>query len=1188
MKKEKAKNRTKEQTNIKFRRIKSISLVIFLVLLFVCTNIASIFFKQEVTETTSVAAIDINYLAENELKTLNDYNLNRMVGIEGSEAGGYYFTFPEEKFKEILNRTLFEKDVSYGNLGTNNIDALVDFIKAELFTTLPNISKDPENIRTDGNKIQGAVKFKRRSFNKEIGDYEQEVLEDDTIEADTSTHTIVIDAGHGSDEDGQVTNNYSDIATSEEELNNGKAKYLEGNSGTDSEGNEYKEWELNQKVVDLVIQKLSNYPSINIIQTGKDLPDYQRLQLAKDAGAEAYISVHFNESDDNRGTEVLISPSVDKESESIEGEVTTEEEILGDNSTSEEFGSVLLEAVSSQMHMGKATNVVVQNNKETKSVLKPAGECGFPNIYIYGNCMETDVLDELMKDNEQGLDDYAQGIVNGILEYFEAQDNVSETSGINASETEKYLVYTSPENFDNMINNSDANVLNYFTLDDDKNMIIANWAHSSTEGTTFSKSSANEYITKIQQYAMPYQYPLAFLLDTGAEAFSRQLANLSLNSDIIMTVFDNVTVTVDKVITTNITESRYRYWYEYHINSVDSNNNPGGETFGEVTSVSDEPIPVSTAREESRASLQLTSADAWCVQYEKFFTSERTDSGFVRVGDIERTEGEWASAGSAIITREEVVGENTRRVHYQQLQQRPVVEVENQTRTVTYVFKENPNRESILNGNVNKFVNLIRKYRGTALTNIESDNGQGLIELLASKESTSNMVELTQWLLQEASKKIYFGLVKYDFSEFDPANFTSVSTTTGISSSNLLLDYLKAWENGTLWDYEKGNISYSSYVARYITEDKTQYVCFTDGDGRLNFGYGMCHYYSGHFNHVELYASLGVDITQYNEVGMTLDAEIVDKAKLKFIEGVRQSVNSKLTAAGIQLEDYQVNSLIALAYQWGDHIIDDFIPAYQQYGNTEELRQNFVNSNDPSDVPFLNGNGSSGSQYEVQRGNANWTLFHEGRYILPGGSELNPSDYTTSGDVGQLVEQNQNGIYGTYTASSGKTFIEYRQCSGPWGTPPWAGVPYWDGTISSSGCGPTSAAIALTGYGVSVTPEDTANAISNRYGSSTQTDPNSLTWVVNNFGVSAHTDGWGNVTSDKIANNLRQGRPVLISVGTSPDTRFTSGGHLMALIDIDSNNNVYVSNPSTTDHGWIPLSTVIQYCSYKWAVYFDE
>lgn len=1107
MKKEKAKNRTKEQTNIKFRRIKSISLVIFLVLLFVCTNIASIFFKQEVTETTSVAAIDINYLAENELKTLNDYNLNRMVGIEGSEAGGYYFTFPEEKFKEILNRTLFEKDVSYGNLGTNNIDALVDFIKAELFTTLPNISKDPENIRTDGNKIQGAVKFKRRSFNKEIGDYEQEVLEDDTIEADTSTHTIVIDAGHGSDEDGQVTNNYSDIATSEEELNNGKAKYLEGNSGTDSEGNEYKEWELNQKVVDLVIQKLSNYPSINIIQTGKDLPDYQRLQLAKDAGAEAYISVHFNESDDNRGTEVLISPSVDKESESIEGEVTTEEEILGDNSTSEEFGSVLLEAVSSQMHMGKATNVVVQNNKETKSVLKPAGECGFPNIYIYGNCMETDVLDELMKDNEQGLDDYAQGIVNGILEYFEAQDNVSETSGINASETEKYLVYTSPENFDNMINNSDANVLNYFTLDDDKNMIIANWAHSSTEGTTFSKSSANEYITKIQQYAMPYQYPLAFLLDTGAEAFSRQLANLSLNSDIIMTVFDNVTVTVDKVITTNITESRYRYWYEYHINSVDSNNNPGGETFGEVTSVSDEPIPVSTAREESRASLQLTSADAWCVQYEKFFTSERTDSGFVRVGDIERTEGEWASAGSAIITREEVVGENTRRVHYQQLQQRPVVEVENQTRTVTYVFKENPNRESILNGNVNKFVNLIRKYRGTALTNIESDNGQGLIELLASKESTSNMVELTQWLLQEASKKIYFGLVKYDFSEFDPDNFSNISGNSG--GLSIFQEYLHSWENDALWKYVNGEISYSSYVAKFVTEDKSQYISFTDGAGRVNFSYGIYYYNqnSGSYNNEALFENAGVsDLSQYAYIGAKIDVEIVDQVESQYIQNSLNYIKETTEAAGITLNEHEIQGLLPLCYQWGNNIItESFIDAYKQYGNTEELRQNFEHH---GDYPFLSGDTTSGSEYEVRRGNANWKLFHEGIYTTSDGQILDPNNYSSiTAGTGKIIDEavalhkylRENGYY-------------YAM----------AGISVPNNTVGGS--------IDCSSY---------------------------VTWVLINCGVSGFTDGMYQWTSGTFTSNPQGWQEVSVSEA-QPGDIITYDGHVEIIAAVDSSDRFIV------------------------------
>ena len=1173
----------KEKRKIRFKKILYILISSLLMCLFIITNAVTSFCSTS-TKTTVIGAIDNDYLAEEEVDGgfLSDYNLTKMAKIEGSEEEGYYFTFNEEAVKEILDITLFDQDVRYRDWGTTDIDALMQFIETEIFTGLPNISKDPENIKTDGDKIQGAVKFERQTFNKAIGDYAQEVVEDNSTNADTSEHTIVIDAGHGNPDDGQVTNNYDDIATSQEELNSGKAKYMEGNSGEDSEGNEYQEWELNQKVVDLVIQKLSNYPSIKIVQTGKDMPDYQRLQTAIDAGTEAYISVHFNDKNSTRGTEVWASSTYYTEN--------GEEVQLGDNSESIEFGTTLMNSISGQMNMGLSTSKVREYYKEIKSTLKTSEECGIPNVYVFGNSMATDVLDELMKDDEQGLDDYAQGIVNGILEYFDSADNVSETGEVNANINKRYLTYTSPENFDNMINNGDADVLEHFTLDDDMKMIFATWSYTDAGGTVFTKSSANEYTTKIEPYIMPYQYPLAFLQDTGAEEFSKELAKLSLNSDLVMTVFDNVNVDVDKVITTVTDQQKtsYRTTEETTLEDGSPDVTTTERYDGDITSNTQEPKVATAARETSSAVLELTYADAWCVEYEKYYVNEKNDPAFTRVGEIQRDETNWIVQSDLSKETTETRDDGTIVKHFEATSNRTVTEVENQHKTVTYKFKENPNREPVLSGNTNKFVNLLREHTSTALTNIESDDGQGLIDLLASRAATANMVELTKWLLQETSKAIYFGLVKYDFSEFDPANFTSVSTTTGVSSSNLLLDYLKAWENGTLWDYEKGNISYSSYVARYITEDKTQYVCFTDGDGRLNFGYGMCHYYSGHFNHVELYASLGVDITQYNEVGMTLDVEIVDKAKLKFIEGVRQSVNSKLTAAGIQLEDYQVNSLIALAYQWGDHIIDDFIPAYQQYGNTEELRQNFVNSNDPSDVPFLNGNGSSGSQYEVQRGNANWTLFHEGRYILPDGSELNPSDYTTSGDVGQLVEQNQNGIYGTYTASSGKTFIEYRQCAGPWGTPPWASVPYWDGTISSSGCGPTSAAIALTGYGVSVTPEDTANAISNRYGSSTQTDPNSLTWVVNNFGVSAHTDGWGNVTSDKIANNLRQGRPVLISVGTSPDTKFTSGGHLMALIDIDSNNNVYVSNPSTTDHGWIPLSTVIQYCSYKWAVYFDE
>lgn len=805
-KKRKEKTAHKEKNLNRFNKIKSISLAIFLIFLFILTNVVYTFFKPQKVETSTVAAIDTNYLAGNGAKSLNDYKLNKMITIEGSEQDGYYFNFPEEEFKEILDKTLFYEDVSYADFGTNNIDALMEFIKAEIFTSLPNISKDPENIRTDGDKLQGAVKFKRKSFNKGIGEYEQEVANDEITNADTSQHTIVIDAGHGSTDGGQVTDNYSDIASSEQELNDGKAKYLEGNTGEDSEGNEYNEWELNQKVVDLVIQKLSQYPSINIIQTGKDQPDYKRMQLAVDSGAEAYISVHFNEKSANRGTEVWISPT---EYEDSNGETVQ----LGDNSESEELGTILLNSISGQMNMGKTSDGVIEYYNQTKSVLKTSEEAGIPNVYVFGNNMATDVLDELMSDNEQGIDDYAQGVVNGILEYFDAKDNVEQNDSVNETEIERYLIYTSPENFDNMINNGDENVLNYFTLDDDMNMIVATWTYSDQEGVTFSRSSANEYITKIQQYVMPYQYPLAFFLDTGNESFARELANLSANSDIIMTVFDNVTVTADKTITTTITEQRTRYWFEESYTEESGKQGTlriGGQSWGETTSSASEPVPrIESIREESTSSLQLTYADAWCVEYEKYFVTERSDTGFVPVGDIERTEGDWV-AGEERIRNTEKIDDETQRDNYEQLYERTITEVENQTRVVRYIFKENPNREPVLDGNVNKFVDLTRKYSGTALSNLESDYGQGLIDILTEREATSNMVELTQWLLQEASKKIYFGLVKYDFSVFDPDNFTNISTGTG--SSSMLLDYLKSWENDTIFLYQQGK---SSYTSRY-------------------------------------------------------------------------------------------------------------------------------------------------------------------------------------------------------------------------------------------------------------------------------------------------------------------------------------------------------------------------------------
>ena len=1090
------------EKNKKKNKINKIAYVIMfsiLVFFIIVTNFIVTFFSTS-TKTTIIGAIDEDYLADGEVDGgfLSDYNLTKMVKIEGSEEEGYYFTFPEEDVKEILDITLFEEDVRYRDWGLTNIDTLMEFIETEIFTGLPNISKDPENTKTEGDKIQGAVKFKRQSFNKEIGDYYEEVEDDEITEADTSQHIIVIDAGHGNPDGGQVSNNYDDIATSEEELNNGKVKYTKGNSGEDSEGNEYQEWELNQKVVDLIIEKLSSDQTMKVIQTGKDMPDYQRLQKAIDVGAEAYISVHFNASNTSRGTEIWASASEYTEN----GEKVQ----LGDNSESIELGNILMDSISGQMKMGVTTSKVREYYKEIKSTLKTSEECGIPNVYVFGNNMSEDVLDELMKDDEKGLDDYAQGIVNGLYEYFDTIANVGEEGEVNASINDRYLTYTSPENFDKMINEGNKEVLEHFTLDEDMKMIVATWTYSEGQGAIFKKAAANEYTTKIKSYIMPYQYPQAFLQDTGAEEFSRKLARLSLDSDLIMTVFDNVTVNSDKVITTVTTESTPHNWTTELSGEEGSGAQIIEDNYGTTTSTSAEPDVVTTTTETSSVTLELTHADAWCVEYEKYYKDEYKGSNFLPVGEPQITES--PTSFSETISSTETTDTGSTLTHYEYIMYKTITKVENQHRTVTYKFIENPNREPVLSGNTSKFVTLLREYTSTALTNIESDRGQGLIDLLASRAATANMVELTKWLLQETSKAIYFGLVKYEFDEFDPANFTSVSNSSS-GGLTIFQEFLHSWENDVIWKYTKGEISYSSYVAKYITEDKSQYISFTDGGGRINFSYGIYYYNqnSGNYNNVELFKNAGVsDLSQYAYIGAKLDVEIVDEVERQYIQNSLNYIKETTEAAGISLNEHEIQGLLPLCYQWGNNIItESFIDAYKQYGNTEELRQNFEHH---GDYPFLSGDTTSGYEQEVRRGNANWKLFHEGIYTTSDGQILDPNNYsTTTAGTGKIIDE---------AVALHKYLRENKYYYA------MAGITVPNNTVGGS--------IDCSSY---------------------------VTWVLINCGVSGFTEGMYQWTSSTFTSNPQGWQEVSVSEA-QPGDIITYDGHVEIIAAVDSSDRFIV------------------------------
>ncbi len=88
-------------------------------------------------------------------------------------------------------------------------------------------------------------------------------------------------------------------------------------------------------------------------------------------------------------------------------------------------------------------------------------------------------------------------------------------------------------------------------------------------------------------------------------------------------------------------------------------------------------------------------------------------------------------------------------------------------------------------------------------------------------------------------------------------------------------------------------------------------------------------------------------------------------------------------------------------------------------------------------------------------------------------------DSDDSDDVEKAVEitEEGDGYHKKYVSSAGITYTCYKQYEGSYST-----QPYWDGTIASDGCGPTSVAILTSGLRDStITPADTAADMKAKY-----------------------------------------------------------------------------------------------------------
>ena len=153
----------------------------------------------------------------------------------------------------------------------------------------------------------------------------------------------------------------------------------------------------------------------------------------------------------------------------------------------------------------------------------------------------------------------------------------------------------------------------------------------------------------------------------------------------------------------------------------------------------------------------------------------------------------------------------------------------------------------------------------------------------------------------------------------------------------------------------------------------------------------------------------------------------------------------------------------------------------------------------------------------------------------------------------------------------GHTFINYYQYN--------YNNPYSEGTIRTSGCGPTSAAMALAYItGKNITPVETAE-----FGNGTYTCSDGTYWsyfeaVSSKYGVKCTQQS---VSSDNIKNGFKNGKPVIISMGPG---HFTSAGHFIVLRGIDSKGKVIVADPNSEERSnqtW-DMSTIVSEGKQIW------
>lgn len=589
-----------------------------------------------------------------------------------------------------------------------------------------------------------------------------------------------------------------------------------------------------EKVQELIEEK---YENIKVIQTGttadnKDLDNKYRVQLAKDANPDLCIQIHFNAGGGD-GVEALY-----KEGDGV----------------SRQLAEIISKTMADSMGIrDRGAGTDIEKHGESLGIIASFADTGFPSVVTEGGFLDNADEANLLKGD--GLDKYAEGIVNGIVQYLEADHSgytaikTGDSTVTKSVESKIYnMKYIKLEDLKAMEGSGKtaddvAEAIKYFSLDENNKLITLSWSLTEDGNITISENPAKDLKTDLQKYTMPFEYLLMFYIDADYEDFVSELADIVLDSEIVITLQDNITTTETTVHT-----------YERRIA-----NSPG-----EGTNYEKEVNSQYSKSEVCSTSIDLTYVDVWCVKaYQTNSYSEAVlnmgeqDEIVVDIaGSVTETSNggeytEWATTQGATVdyVTDPATGEQQSYTFI--LQQRTRTDVH----TISNSFDEG---EKKVEEQTDKFVDLYVEHS----MNRRVREGW-LFDILEKNEKTANLLDLTKYLMYLATN-INYGVLEYDFSEFD---LNSFSGATGFYGGTV---QEKVWF--ALRDAGYSEIAVAAVMGNIECESGFDPAVIEAGSG---VGLGLCQWSNGRRTALEGYInSKGTTTSDVNTQIEFLLAEI--------------------------------------------------------------------------------------------------------------------------------------------------------------------------------------------------------------------------------------------------------------------------------------------------------------------------